>query len=83
MRIIRHVRTWCQPGQPGPLRLGLLVSLLLLGVHTTVIAQHALLGTTQRAIGTLVVIRSDKIEGDVSNLWICYPLGVRENHQRE
>jgi len=20
---------------------------------------------------------------DVSNLWICYPLGVRENHQRE
>jgi hypothetical protein len=19
---------------------------------------------------------------DVSNLWICYPLGVRENHQR-
>jgi len=24
----------------------------------------------------------DTLEGDVSNLWICSPLGVRENYQR-
>ncbi len=60
--ILRHVRTWCRPGQPGPLGLGVIVSLLLLGGHTPVIAQNALLGKTQRAVGTLVVIRSDKIE---------------------
>ena len=62
MRAIRHVRAWCQPGQQGPVRLGLIVSLLLLGGHTPVVAQNALLGTTQSAIGTLVVIRPDKIE---------------------
>ena len=27
--------------------------------------------------------RCGHVAGDVSNLWICYPLGVRENHQRE
>jgi ferric-dicitrate binding protein FerR (iron transport regulator) len=62
MRAIRHVRVWCQPGQQGLLGLGLLVSLLLLGGHTPVIAQNALLGKTQSAIGTLVVIRPDNIE---------------------
>ena len=62
MRAIRHVRAWCQPGQQGPVRLGLIMSLLLLGGHTPVVAQNALLGTTQSAIGTLVVIRPDKIE---------------------
>src|SRR5215510_7540023 len=62
MRAIRHVRAWCQPGQPGPMGLGLLVSLLLLGSHAPVIAQNALLGKTQSAIGTLVVIRPDNIE---------------------
>jgi hypothetical protein len=25
----------------------------------------------------------DAILEDVSNLWICHPLGVRENQQRE
>src|SRR6266567_4595449 len=62
MRAIHHVRAWCQPGQQGPLGLGLIVSLLLLGGHTPVIAQNALLGKTQSAIGTLVVIRPDNIE---------------------
>jgi len=62
MRAMRHVRTWCHPGQQGPLGLGLIVSLLLLGGYTPVIAQSALLGKTQSAIGTLVVIRTDKIE---------------------
>ena len=42
--------------------LGLLVSLLLLGSYAPVIAQNALLGKTQSAIGTLVVIRPDNIE---------------------
>jgi ferric-dicitrate binding protein FerR (iron transport regulator) len=62
MRAIRHVRAWCQPGQQGPMGLGLLVSLLLLGSHAPVIAQNALLGKPQSAIGTLVVIRPDNIE---------------------
>ena len=62
MRAIRHVRAWCQPGQPGLLGLGFIVGLLLLGGHTPVIAQNALLGKTQSAIGTLVVIRPDNIE---------------------
>ena len=62
MRAMRHVRAWCQPGQQGLLGLGCIVSLLLLGSHTPVIAQSALQGKTQSAIGTLVVIRPDKIE---------------------
>ena len=62
MRAIRHVRAWCQPGQPGPLGLGFIVSLLLLGDHTLAVAQNALLGKTQSAVGTLVVIRPDRIE---------------------
>ena len=62
MRAMRHVRAWCQPGQQGLLGLGFIVSLLLLGSHTPVIAQSALQGKTQSAIGTLVVIRPDKIE---------------------
>ena len=62
MRAIRHVGAWCQPGQQGSLGLGLIVSLLLLGSHTPVIAQNALLGKTQSAIGTLGVIRPDNIE---------------------
>ena len=28
-----------------------------------------------------MTLRYTQLE-DVSNLWICYPLGVRENHQR-
>jgi ferric-dicitrate binding protein FerR (iron transport regulator) len=59
---MHHVRAWCRLGQQGLVRLGLIVSLLLLGSHTPVIAQSALLGKTQSAIGTLVVIRPDKIE---------------------
>ena len=62
MRLIRHVRAWCQPGQQGSVWLGLIVSLLLLGGHTPVVAQNAQLGKTQSAIGTLVVIRPDNIE---------------------
>jgi len=62
MRLIRHVRAWCQPGQQGSVWLGLIVSLLLLGGHTPVVAQNAPLGKTQSAIGTLVVIRPDRIE---------------------
>jgi ferric-dicitrate binding protein FerR (iron transport regulator) len=62
MRAMHHVRAWCRLGQQGLVRLGLIVSLLLLGSHTPVIAQSALLGKTQSAIGTLVVIRPDKIE---------------------
>ncbi len=62
MRLIRHVRAWCQPGQQGSVWLGLIVSLLLLGGHTPVVAQNAVLGKTQSAIGTLVVIRPDRIE---------------------
>src|SRR5262245_8241525 len=62
MRAIRHIHAWYQPGQQGPVQLGLIVSLLLLGGYTPVVAQSALLGTTQSAIGTLVVIRPDKIE---------------------
>ena len=62
MRAMRYVRAWCQPGQLGPLGLGLIVSLLLLGGYTPAVAQNALLGKTQSAIGTLVVIRSDRIE---------------------
>lgn len=62
MRAIRHVRAWCQPGQPGRLGLGFIVSLLLLGGHTPVVAQSAVLGKTQSVIGTLVVIRPDRIE---------------------
>src|SRR5919198_3527073 len=62
MRAIRHVRAWCQPGQPGLLGLGFIVSLLLLGGHTPVVAQTSLLGKTQSAVGTLVVIRPDRIE---------------------
>ena len=62
MRLIRHVRAWCQPGQQGSVWLGLIVSLLLLGGHTPVVAQNAVLGKTQSAIGTLVVIRPDNIE---------------------
>jgi hypothetical protein len=62
MRAMRYVRAWCQPGQQGSLGLGLIVSLLLLGGHTPVVAQTALLGKTQSAIGTLVVIRPDRIE---------------------
>ena len=62
MRAMRHIRTWCQPGRQGPLGLGFIVGLLLLGGHMPVIAQNALLGKTQSAIGTLVVIRPDNIE---------------------
>jgi hypothetical protein len=62
MRAIRHVRAWCQPGQPGLLGLGFIVSLLLLGGHTPVVAQTSLLGKTQSAVGTLVVVRPDRIE---------------------
>src|SRR5207244_9487095 len=62
MRAMRHIRAWCQPGQPGLLGLGLIMSLLLFGGHTPVVAQSALLGNTQSAIGTLVVIRPDNIE---------------------
>jgi len=62
MRAMRHVRTWCQPGQRGSLGLVCIVSLLLLGSHTPVVAQNAPLGKTQSAIGTLVVIRPDRIE---------------------
>ena len=62
MRAMRHIRTWCQPGRQGPLGLGFIVGLLLLGGHTPVVAQNALLGKTQSAIGTLVVIRPDNIE---------------------
>ena len=62
MRAIRHIRAWCQPGWQGPLGLGFIVGLLLLGGHTPVVAQNALLGKTQSAIGTLVVIRPDNIE---------------------
>ncbi len=62
MRAIHHVRAWCQPGQQGSVWLGLIVSLLLLGGHTPVVAQNAVLGKTQSAIGTLVVIRPDNIE---------------------
>jgi hypothetical protein len=62
MRAIRHVRAWWQPGQQGLLGLGCIVSLLLLGGHTPVVAQNAPLGKTQSAIGTLVVIRPDRIE---------------------
>jgi hypothetical protein len=32
-----------------------------------------------RAIEAIVASRGE----DVSNLWICYPLRVRGNHQRE
>ena len=59
--IIRHVRTWCRPGQRGPLGLSLIVSLLLRGPHASYSAERAS-RKTQRAIGTLVVIRPDKIE---------------------
>lgn len=48
MRAIHPVRAWCQPGQQGPVRLGLIMSLLLLGDHTPVVAQNALLGTIQK-----------------------------------
>ena len=62
MRVIRHVCAWCQPGQQGSVWLCLIMSLLLLGGHTPVMAQNALLGATQSANGTLVVIRPDQIE---------------------
>jgi ABC-type uncharacterized transport system substrate-binding protein len=29
-----------------------------------------------------VAVMWNTVDEDVSNLWICYPLGVRENHQR-
>lgn len=62
MRVIRQVHAWCQPGQPDPMWLCLIVGVLLFGGHTPVMAQNALLGTTQSANGTLVVIRPDQIE---------------------
>src|SRR4029450_2598393 len=64
MRASRSLRAFCQHFQPGTGRLGLIVSmsLLLIGSLTPVLAQNALLGTAQTAIGTLVVIRPDRIE---------------------
>src|SRR5262245_33566353 len=64
MRAIRSLRVFCQQRQPGAVRFGLTlsVSLLLLGGLTPVVAQNALLGTAQTAIGTLVIIRPDNIE---------------------
>ena len=64
MRSSHSLRAFCQRRQLGPRRLGLIVSmsLLLIGSLTPVLAQNALLGTAQTAIGTLVVIRPDRIE---------------------
>jgi ferric-dicitrate binding protein FerR (iron transport regulator) len=64
MRAIRSIRVFCQLLKPGAVRLALIlsVSLLLLEGFMPVLAQNALLGTAQTAIGTLVVIRPDRIE---------------------
>ena len=64
MRASRSIRMFCQQCQPGTvrLRLSLSVGLLLLGSLTPLLAQNAPLGTAQTAIGTLVVIRPDRVE---------------------
>ena len=62
MRTMCRICPWCQSGWQEAVQLGLIVSLLLLGDHRPVVAQNAPLGTSQSAIGTLVVIRPDKIE---------------------
>ncbi len=64
MRAMRLIRVFCQQCQPGARWLGLILSvnLPLIAGLTPVMAQNALLGTAQTAIGTLVVIRPDNIE---------------------
>ena len=63
MRAIRAIRALCHHCRPSPVRLGVIFSVsLLLGGHTPVVAQNVPLGTTQTANGTLIVIRTDKIE---------------------